>query len=195
MSRKAEPLLRCDDDRVMLLRAARERAEQCLGGAAARDTRGIPGAFGGCFVTLWSGAALRGCRGMIGGTEDVVASVAQAAELALTDPRFEHAPVTREELARLDLEVSVLSASAPTSDPARLTPGVHGIVVRRGAQSGCFLPQVATEFGWDAEAFLTACCRMKAGLAADAWRRPGTEVLLFTVDAFRESDLGAVGAG
>ncbi len=70
-----------------------------------------------------------------------------------------------------------------------MVPGEHGIIVRRGDRSGCFLPKVAGERGWSAEETLSNCCTMKAGLAADAWREPGTEVCLFTADAFDEGDL------
>jgi uncharacterized protein (TIGR00296 family) len=70
------------------------------------------------------------------------------------------------------------------SDPLAFELGKHGIYVRRGLASGCFLPQVATETGWGKEEFLSYCCAHKAGLAADAWKDPQTEVYLFTAEAF-----------
>lgn len=72
--------------------------------------------------------------------------------------------------------------------PDAITPGVHGVIIHRGGQSGCFLPKVAAMQRWDAETFLSQCCVQKAGLPADAWREPQTRVLLFTVEEFRESD-------
>jgi hypothetical protein len=47
------------------------------------------------------------------------------------------------------------------------------------------LPRVAIEQGWGPEELLAATCR-KAGLAADAWREPGTDVSLFQADIFGE---------
>jgi len=57
--------------------------------------------------------------------------------------------------------------------------------VRRGRHIGLLLPQVATEYHWGPEAFLTATCR-KAGLPPQAWREPGTEVFTFQADVFGE---------
>ncbi len=62
--------------------------------------------------------------------------------------------------------------------------GEHGIYVVRGPYSGCFLPEVATDQGWDAEQFLTQCCTGKAGLPPDAWRDKDTKVYLFTSEKF-----------
>jgi AMMECR1 domain-containing protein len=62
--------------------------------------------------------------------------------------------------------------------------GVDGVYIKRGRASGCFLPQVATETGWSKEDFLSYCCAHKAGLAADAWNDPETEVNLFTAEVF-----------
>lgn len=187
----SQRLLDADADRDALLRVARAGAEQFLRGALDESLPlpSVPGTFGGCFVTLWAASELRGCRGTIGETTDLTAAVAQAAAMAVTDPRFENNAVAAEELVTLDIEVSVLSAAGRTEDPAKLVAGVHGVLVRRGRPSGCFLPRVATEYGWDAEQFLSSCCRLKAGLEPDAWRRPDTEVLLFTADAFRESEM------
>jgi len=46
------------------------------------------------------------------------------------------------------------------------------------------LPQVATETGWSKEEFLSYCCAHKAGLPADAWKDPETEVYFFTAEVF-----------
>jgi AmmeMemoRadiSam system protein A len=104
---------------------------------------------------------------------------------ALEDPRFP--PVTALEVSQVRIEISVLSDPRPLAgaDPGGVQPGRDGVIVRRGVRQGVLLPQVATEFGWDGEALLTAACR-KAGLGADMWRSPGTELLVFQVDAFSE---------
>lgn len=149
----------------------------------------IEGRFGGAFVTFWKGKTLRGCVGTFVPTTDIASTVAEMTRASLEDHRFAANPISAAELANLELEVSILSDATPTDDPSSLTPGVHGIMVRRGGQSGCFLPKVASERGWSAEAFLSNCCVMKAGLPADAWRKPDTEVLLFTAQVFSESQL------
>ena len=55
-----------------------------------------------------------------------------------------------------------------------------------GGAGGCFLPEVATDQGWNAEEFLTQCCSGKAGLSPDAWRDKKTQVLVFTSEKFSE---------
>lgn len=71
-------------------------------------------------------------------------------------------------------------------DLQQLELGRHGIIVGRGRNRGLFLPQVATEYGFSREEFLSRCCSEKAGLPADAWRDPRTEVFIFTTDVFAE---------
>jgi len=113
-------------------------------------------------------------------------AVRQAAVCAaVQDPRFP--PVTPAELTELDVEVSVLSDPVPMRNLADLEVGRHGVLVRRHGQRGLFLPQVAVEHHLDREEFLSRCCAEKAGLPPDAWKKPGTEVLLFTTEVFRES--------
>jgi AmmeMemoRadiSam system protein A len=107
-----------------------------------------------------------------------------AISAALHDPRF--SPVTLAELPELTIEVSLLSPPEPMTRLEQIELGRHGVIVCRGEQRGLFLPQVAVEHGLDREAFLTRCCVEKAGLSADAWRDPQTEVLLFTTRVFRE---------
>lgn len=140
---------------------------------------------GGVFVTLHKLGRLRGCMGTLDPTLPVAEAVRQAASNAATqDPRFP--PVTPDELSHLTIEVSILSAAWPMDTLDDLQIGRHGIIVRRGAQRGLFLPQVATEHKLDKETFLARCCTEKAHLPADAWRDPDTEVLLFTAQIFRQ---------
>jgi len=131
---------------------------------------------------------LRGCVGQFLATTDIAKTVETVTRASLNDARFRQDPITASELQDLTIEISILSDPVSTDDPLGLTPGLHGIIVRRGDRSGCFLPKVATERGWSAEMFLNHCCTMKAGLPADAWRGPDTEVLLFTAEVFSESD-------
>jgi len=139
----------------------------------------------GCFVTLKNSEMLRGCIGRFTSDKPLIKIISDMAISSSTsDPRFVTDPITPDELEKLDIEISVLSPLKRTDDPLSLELGVHGIYIKRGHQSGCFLPQVATETGWTKEQFLTHCCVQKAGLTADAWRSPDTEVSLFTAEVF-----------
>jgi len=139
----------------------------------------------GCFVTLKNRDQLRGCIGQFTSEGPLVELVAEMAKASATsDPRFFNDPVTADELDKMDIEISVLSPLKRTDDPLSLRPGIDGIYVKKGRASGCFLPQVATETGWSKEEFLSYCCAHKAGLAPNAWQKPGTEVYLFTAEVF-----------
>ena len=137
----------------------------------------------GAFVTLHVDGALRGCIGIPEPTRtlgDVVRHCAAAA--AFEDPRF--APVGRHELAALSLEVSVLSGFVPVSDFRTIQIGRDGLVAERGLRRGLLLPQVAPEFGWSVEEFLSHTC-IKAGLAPSAWQSDA-RILRFEAIVFRE---------
>lgn len=180
------------DDRRRLLQWARETAERHLGASdrGAVEKPEIAGRFGGAFVTFWRGRTLRGCVGTFAPTKDIGATIEEVTHASLGDSRFVSNPITAEELRALEIEISVLTTPVPTDEPTSLSPGRHGIIVRRGGRSGCFLPKVASERGWSAEEFLSNCCTMKAGMPADAWREPDTEVLLFEAEAFSDSQVG-----
>lgn len=175
-----------------LLQLARETAQRaCAGGHGPAPVRPeVPGRIGGAFVTFWNGNRLRGCIGTFQASEDIPGTVEEVTRSSLRDVRFAADPVTAAELAAINIEISILSDPVRTDDPLSLVPGEHGIIVRRGDRSGCFLPKVAVDRGWSAEEFLSQCCTMKAGLPSDAWRDPETEVLLFESQAFSESELG-----
>lgn len=137
----------------------------------------------GVFVSLHRGSALRGCVGSLRTDRpliDLVASMALAA--AFRDPRFP--PLSRDELAGITIELSVLSDPSPIA-PGDVVPGRHGLCVIRGDDRGVLLPQVATELGWDRETFLAETAR-KAGLPEDAWRLPDTTLLGFSALVFSE---------
>jgi AmmeMemoRadiSam system protein A len=142
--------------------------------------------FGGAFVTLHRRGKLRGCIGQITSNEplaEVVAHCARAA--ALEDPRFR--PVQPNELADIEIELSILSRPQAIA-PERIEAGKHGLMVSQGWRRGVLLPQVANEYHWAAERLLEETC-VKAGLARDAWKDPGTKIEGFTAEVFRESDL------
>jgi AmmeMemoRadiSam system protein A len=141
---------------------------------------------GRAFVTLRRGGELRGCIGHVASVRPLAEVVRRVTILAATeDPRFP--PVSREEVAELRVEISVLSEPVRLGahDPASIEPGRDGVLVRRGGRQGLLLPQVATEQRWDAATLLAAVCR-KAGLPDEAWRRPDCELYVFQADVFGE---------
>lgn len=142
----------------------------------------------GAFVTLHRGSRLRGCIGQLAGRDPLVHVIASSARAAaLEDPRFP--PLTREELADIDIEISVLS---PLSDisPGEIVAGKHGLLVSRGPNRGVLLPQVAGQFQWTAQRFLEETC-VKAGLDPSAWKDSETRIQAFTAEVFGESELSA----
>ncbi len=142
----------------------------------------------GVFVTLRTGGRLRGCIGCFEATQPLHEVVAEMAESsALKDPRFVLDRLRPEELEDLTIEVSVLSPLERIDDPLDFELGRHGIQLKRGGASGCFLPQVATETGWSKEEFLTQCAYGKAGLPPDAWKDPASEVCRFTCEIISET--------
>lgn len=176
------------EERRLLLVLARRTLMAATGGVPAEPVPLTPALRVACgaFVTLRAGGALRGCIGHIVADQALAETVTRMAVSAgLEDPRFP--PVTAAELPELRIEISVLSEPRrlPIPDPGLIRQGRDGVIVRRASRQGVLLPQVATEFGWDAEALLAAACR-KAGLAAHAWRLAGTELFVFQVDAFAE---------
>lgn len=141
----------------------------------------------GCFVTLKNHGRLRGCIGQFTAEKPLIETVSEMAVSSATrDSRFFTNPITFKELDQLAIEISVLSPLQRTDDPLSLRLGIDGIYIIRGSRGGCFLPQVATETGWNKEEFLSYCCSHKAMLPADAWKDPATEVYLFTVEAFED---------
>ncbi len=140
----------------------------------------------GAFVTLHHGSRLRGCIGQLSVIEPLIHVVAYCARAAaLEDPRFY--PVRPAELPGLAIEISVLS---PLEDitPDKVVPAKHGLMITRGWDRGVLLPQVATQFNWNAEKFLEETC-VKAGLDPGAWKDPETRIQAFTAEVFGESEL------
>jgi AmmeMemoRadiSam system protein A len=189
------PPLSADERRALLALARRSMELGVTTGEITRESAAIPSLsiLAGAFVTLHLRKRLRGCIGQLPGTEPlwyVVAYCAKAA--ALEDPRFE--PVRSDELAEIEIEISVLSQPLDTL-PEMIEAGKHGIIVSRGAQRGVLLPQVASQFHWDSARFLEETC-VKAGFARDAWKDPGTRIQTFTAEVFSEADFrGEKGSG
>nr|HID59222.1 AmmeMemoRadiSam system protein A [Desulfobacterales bacterium] len=139
----------------------------------------------GAFVTLHKKGALRGCIGVFTSDKPLYRTVQEMAlAAAFEDPRF--APLTREELDEIDIEISVLSPLKRIDDLKSIEVGKHGLYIVKGLNRGVLLPQVASEHNWDRETFLTQTC-YKAGLPGDCWKGD-CEVYTFTAQIFGEKD-------
>lgn len=125
---------------------------------------------------------LRGCIGVMEAREPLVDAIVHAAVSAANDPRFP--PLAESELAEVALEISVLSPMRRVPDWNAIELGTHGVVLAKSGRRAVFLPQVATETGWDLATFLTQLSR-KAGLDGDAWRH-GASFEVFTAQVFGE---------
>jgi AmmeMemoRadiSam system protein B/AmmeMemoRadiSam system protein A len=153
------------------------------------DTASLPATLKipcGAFVTLNENNELRGCIGRFGAAEPLYKVVQEMAAAASTeDPRFN--PVQPSELDRLSIEISVLSPMRKISSIDEIQLGKHGIYIRKGNRSGTFLPQVATETGWNKEEFLGHCAQDKAGIGWNGWK--DAEVYVYEALVFSEHDV------
>ena len=137
----------------------------------------------GAFVTLRLGGHLRGCIGYPDAELPLIDVVERCAvSAAVSDPRF--APLTATEWGHINLEISVLGPIEPVSAITDVEIGRHGLVVESGYRRGLLLPQVATEWNWNAAEFASQTC-LKAGLAADAWQK-GAKLYRFEAEVFGE---------
>lgn len=158
---------------------------------AAHPVTGNFAALAGVFVTIHNTGAraaregrLRGCIGTIEAREALADAIVRAARSAANDPRF--APLSRDELPHVSLEISVLSPVTSVPGPDAIQLGRHGVILDKGGRRAVFLPQVASETGWDRDIFLTELAR-KAGLPGDAWRA-GATLEVFTAQVFGEPE-------
>jgi len=148
----------------------------------------------GVFVTLTERGELRGCIGHPLPRMPLVEAVVDSAISSATgDPRFP--AVVAGELPEIKVEVSVLSppelikVASPREYPKHVEIGKHGLVVEYAGFAGLLLPQVAVEWGWDAEEFLSHTC-MKAGLSPDSWLERGVRISRFAAQIFSEEEPG-----
>lgn len=137
---------------------------------------------GGAFVTIKEHGNLRGCIGFILAVKPLYEAVIEAAQSAATqDPRFP--PLRPDELNKIEIEVSALTAPVLVKDIKEIKIGRDGLIIKRGPYQGLLLPQVATENDWNLKEFLAHTC-LKAGLPTDAWQKEGTILYRFTAEVF-----------
>jgi AmmeMemoRadiSam system protein A len=173
--------------RVTLEEAVRLGRAPKMGDPGVEIRPGMRKALGG-FVTLTVDRELRGCIGEIEPRREIWRVVReQTVNAALRDPRFP--PVTPRETDRIRIEISALTPSRPVASHREIVVGRHGMTLSKHGRSAVFLPQVATEQGWDLATTLTHLAR-KAGLPGDAWQ-DGATFTVFEAQVFHESEDGA----
>ena len=183
------------DERKQLLQLARETVrEAAVSGQRPKVNASVFPAklseIKGCFVTLTEAGQLRGCIGNIFALEPLFQAVVDNAFSAvLQDYRFE--PVQPEEVARLEIEISVLTTPQPLKFKSpedlltKLQPHRDGVVLNLSGHSATYLPQVWEQL-LDKVRFLESLSQ-KAGSPASAWREAGASVMIYHVEAFQES--------
>lgn len=129
------------------------------------------------FVCLKKQGMLRGCIGTFEPSRASLADEisANAVSAASRDPRFP--PVSREELAQLEISVDVLSAPEPVPDTSFLDPRKYGVIVRSGARTGLLLPDLE---GVDSVEEQIDIARSKAGIG----RSEPVQLYRFTVHRY-----------
>lgn len=180
------------DERKTLLRLAREAIRSYV--LERKELTSLPEGIeltdrlkepAGAFVTLEKQKMLRGCIGYIDPIRPLYQSIMEnAVSACVRDHRFR--PVEAEELDEIDLEISVLTPKEEIAKPEEFIPGTHGIILEKRGKRAVFLPQVATEQGWDREKTLQHLC-LKAGLSLDAWKT-NCRFWVFTAELFAEGE-------
>ena len=153
-----------------------------------------PGSFRakrGVFVTIhtFPDMCLRGCIGYPEPVYSLGKALVKAAQAACHDPRFPY--LRADELTKVVVEVSILTPpeEIKLEDrkllPSKVEVGKDGLIMEMGYFRGLLLPQVATEWNWDAETFLAETCS-KAGLTPDCWLDKRSKVFKFQAEIFAE---------
>lgn len=139
----------------------------------------------GAFVTLHTAhGALRGCIGRMSSNIPLPQTIQEMAlAAAFEDRRF--SPLTPEECAQCNIEISVLSPLQKCAAPETIEVGTHGLYLMYQGRSGVLLPQVPVEQGWSREEYLDYIC-VKAGVPPHSYNEPDAELYTFTAFFFRE---------
>jgi len=144
----------------------------------------------GAFVTLHKNNQLRGCIGQIMFSNQPLWQVVRDMAIAAASQDYRFSPITEDELSQIYYEISVLSKPTKVDNWQDIKLGKHGVIVKKNNHSGVFLPQVATETGWDLEKFLSQLCAQKAGLDPNSYKNdPDIELKVFTAQIFSEKDI------
>ena len=88
-------------------------------------------------------------------------------------------------MGAIDIEITILSPFRKIGGSGDVLIGRDGVYIAAMGRSGILLPQVATEYGWDAPTFLEHVC-IKAGVPTGAWKDPGAQLYAFEGLVFGE---------
>jgi AmmeMemoRadiSam system protein A len=174
-------------DKQLLLQVARDSIAARLKGKAATPVKATAPVLEECrgaFVSLHRRGQLRGCIGYIEAVKPLLQTVMEMAPAAaFKDPRFR--PLQADELADLEIEISVLTPMRLVKSPDEIEVGQHGLYIVKGLNRGLLLPQVATQYHWDRQTFLEQTCT-KAGLPSHAWKDSDTQIFIFRAEIFTD---------
>jgi hypothetical protein len=139
----------------------------------------------GCFVTLNKAGMLRGCIGSLTAQSPLYEGIIEnTINAAVRDPRFP--PVTAQELADIEIEISVLTPPQEISydTTQELIEKIEGkgVIIQSGYNQATFLPQVWEQLSTPEE-FLSHLC-MKAGLSSVHWKEEALIVFIYTAQVF-----------
>lgn len=144
----------------------------------------------GAFVTLYKNNELKGCIGYAEPILPLYQAIIEGAQAAaFSDPRF--VPVQKNDIKDIKIEISVLTKPVEIKfkDSSELLKqievGRDGLIIEKSGLKGLLLPQVAVEWKWDKQEFLSNTC-MKARLPADAWKESNVKVYKFQSQIFNE---------
>jgi AmmeMemoRadiSam system protein A len=128
---------------------------------------------GAAFVTLTQNDKLRGCIGSLIANRPLIEDIiSNAKNAAFRDPRF--AKLTREEFAKTDIEVSVLTKPKLLEYDNiedlknKIRPNIDGVILKLNSNQATFLPQVWEELP-SFESFFGHLLQ-KAGLPMDSFK-------------------------
>lgn len=139
----------------------------------------------GLFITLHKEGNLRGCIGYIEGIKPLSEALFDmAGSAAFHDPRFP--ALKADELEDIEIEISILSPLEEMPSYRDIIIGKHGIIIKNGPRQAVFLPQVASEQGWDLKTTLQHLC-LKADLPVNAYLESDTDFYVFSAEVFSES--------
>ena len=136
----------------------------------------------GAFVSLYVDTKLRGCIGTFSEENPLYLNVENmAVSAAVKDNRF--SSILPQELASLEIEISILTPRLRIHDPSEIEIGKHGIYICQGSNRGTLLPQVAVNQNWSVNEFLGNCSRHKAGIGWNGWKT--AEIYTYEALVFR----------
>lgn len=173
--------------------AARKVVESYVRGEVQYDLD-LPDGFeekSGVFVTIdtFPAGDLRGCIGYPEPFFPLGEALVKASQEATRDPRFP--PLREAELDDIVIEVSLLTppeeilVRKPREYLKSIEVGRDGLIARKGVFRGLLLPQVAIDWEWSSEEFISQTC-MKAGLKSDEWLKGDTRIYKFSAEIFGE---------